>query len=669
MKKFYLKNVDCPQCAAKIESSLQKLESVKAVRLNFPSCVLQIQSEDLPAAFRLIEELEPSVVIEERAQDADFSHTKIIVILCGFFAALLAQFFGLDYVGYVLLALTYILATKNVFKGAIASLKNRVFFDENILMLSASVAAFFLQAYNEAVAIMVFYALGEHLQAFAIYRSRRSFSSLVNTLPSQICILENDKKIYKDIREVELGQIAVFNAGDMVGLDGEVVRGEGYINTAAINGESVPLSIGVGEEILSGSVVVDTSLNVRIKKAYSDSFIAKMQDLLEQAIEEKTKAQAFITKFAYYYTPIVFVISVLVCVLPPMLGYGDFKEWLYRGLVVLMVSCPCALVLAIPLSYFSAIGCASKKGILIKSAEFLEKLNEITLIAFDKTGTLTDGNLQIKSYYPVGISEEELLRVACIAMQESKHVISQSFPKDGSFKPLESKEIAGRGVIVKAQEGSIMAGNAKLMEENGIVCKEIDENGIVVYVAKDGVYLGCILLGDTLKQGATEAIENLKSMKKEIVILSGDNERNVKLVADKLQCGYLAQALPQDKYEALHGYKKYHGVMFVGDGINDAPSLATADIGVSMGIKGSDISKQGADILLLKDELQALPDLFNIAKKTRRILWQNVVFALSIKLMFVVLGVLGLASIWEAVFGDVGVSLLALFNTLRIFKI
>ena len=669
MKKFYLKNVDCPQCAAKIESRLQKLESVKAVKLGFPSCVLQIESEDLPAAFRLIEELEPSVVIEERAQDSSFSHTRIIAVLCGFFAALIAQFWGLEYVGYGLLALSYILATKGVFKGAIASLKNRVFFDENVLMLSASVAAFFLQAYSEAVAIMVFYALGEHLQAFAIYRSKRSFSALVNTLPSQICVLQNDKKVYKDIREVELGQIAVFNAGDMVGLDGEVVSGEGYINTAAINGESVPLSIGVGEEILSGSVVVDTSLSVRIKKTYSDSFVAKMQDLLEQAIEQKTKAQAFITKFAHYYTPIVFVLSALVCVLPPMLGYGEFREWLYRGLVVLMVSCPCALVLAIPLSYFSAIGCASKRGILIKSAEFLEKLNEIGLIAFDKTGTLTEGNLQIKSYYPVGVSKEELLRVACIAMQESKHVIAQSFPKDEGIKLLESKEVAGRGVIVKAQEGSIIAGNAKLMEENGIVSKEIEESGIVVHVAKDGVYLGCILLGDTLKQGTIEVIENLKSMGKKIVILSGDNERNVKLIADKLQCGYLAQALPQDKYDALQGYKKECGVMFVGDGINDAPSLASADIGVSMGIKGSDISKQGADILLLKDELQALPDLFNIAKKTRRILWQNVALALGIKLAFVVLGVFGLASIWEAVFGDVGVSLLALLNTLRIFKI
>ena len=261
------------------------------------------------------------------------------------------------------------------------------------------------------------------------------------------------------------------------------------------------------------------------------------------------------------------------------------------------------------------------------------------------------------------------MRVACIAMQESKHVIAQSFPKDESIKLLESKEIAGRGVIVKAQEGSIIAGNAKLMEENGIVCKEIEESGIMVHVAKDGVYLGCILLGDTLKQGTIEVIENLKSMGKKIVILSGDNERNVKLIADKLQCGYLAQALPQDKYDALQGYKKDCGVMFVGDGINDAPSLASADIGVSMGIKGSDISKQGADILLLKDELQALPDLFNIAKKTRRILWQNVALALGIKLAFVVLGVFGLASIWEAVFGDVGVSLLALLNTLRIFKI
>ncbi len=667
MQKIYVKNIDCSQCAAKIEKKLKELDN--EAKFSFPSCLLQIHTDYVHDAIKIIKNLEPKAEILQTRQEEKFSHQKISLIMATFIFALIMDFSQMQAMHAIFLCISYVLAAKNVVFGAFASLKNRVFFDENVLMLSASIAALFLAAFNEAVAIMVFYALGEHLQAFGIFRSKRSFNTLIQSLPSQVCILDQDKRIFKEIKEVQIGEIALFSAGDMISLDGEIVGGEGYINTQAINGESVPVLVGVNQEVLSGSVVVDSTLSVRVTKNYQENFVSKMQELLEEAIDHKTKAQSFITKFAKYYTPIVFVIALMVCLLPWILGYGDFREWLYRALVVLMVSCPCALVLAIPLGYFSAIGSASKRGILIKSVEFLEKLNEIDLIVFDKTGTLTQGDLMIKSLHPINTSEETLMHYACIAMQESKHSIAQSFPKQDPIPLLESKEIAGRGVVVKTATDVIIAGNARLMEENSIDFKENEELGVVVHVAQNGMYLGYILLSDFLKEEAMDVVEYFRSLKKDVVILSGDHQRNVQKVAQQLQCAYHAQALPQDKYAILQQYKTQHQVLFVGDGMNDAPTLASADIGVSMGIRGSDVSKQGADIILLQDNLRALIDLFKIAKKTKRVLWQNVWLALGIKLLFVLFGILGLANIWEAVFGDVGVSLLALLNTLRIFRI
>ncbi|WP_104698056.1 MULTISPECIES: heavy metal translocating P-type ATPase [unclassified Helicobacter] len=666
MKKIYLKNVDCPSCASKIEDALRKIDA--QVSLSFPSCVLSIHTDDLDAVYKIIKRIEPKVEIDEGLEET-FSHQKIFLVLIGFAIALILQWNDLDKLSYFFLIFSYVFAVKPVILGSISSLKNRVFFDENTLMLSASIAAFFIQAFTEAVAIMVFYSLGEHLQSFAIYRSKKSFKMLINTMPDQISVEKDGIREIKNITEVQLGEVAIFNAGELIALDGEVLSGEGSLDVQAITGESLPVAVTKGDRVLSGSVVLDTSLKILITQTYENSFMLKMKTMLEQAIDKKTRAQSFITKFARFYTPIVFIFAVLVSIIPPFLGYGDFREWLYRALVVLMVSCPCALVLAIPLGYFSAIGCASKNGILIKSAEFLEKLNEISLIIFDKTGTLTTGKLEIKSLYPFETSQDELLESAYIGMQNSNHLIASSFKREKKEEILDSREFAGKGVMVKIKDAIIFAGNAKLMKEQGISYQEPRDTGIVVHIARNQKYLGYILLKEEMRQETSKAVEFLKALQKEIIIVSGDTIKNVQEIATQLGIKYYAQALPEDKYQILQSYQKKNPTMFVGDGINDAPSLALADIGVSMGIRGSDMSKQGSDILLLQDDLMGIPKIFKIARKTKAILWQNVILALGIKLVFIILGIFGIASIWEAVFGDVGVSLLALLNTFRIFKV
>lgn len=671
MNKIYLKNIDCPSCAKKIEDALISLDDVKSARLSFPSCCLEVECSDMNLIVKTIKAVEPKVEIFHQERQETFSHLKIIFIFLSFVAGFVFEL--LDFapaITFLFLFLSYIFAIKPVILGAFSSLKNKIFFDENVLMLSASFAAFFLQAYTESVAIMVFYALGEHLQLFAIFRSKKSFYSLVDAMPSQICILENKTKIMKEISDVKQGEIALYSAGDLIALDGEVLRGEGNLDTQAITGESLPVFVSKGDKVLSGSVALDSSLEIQITKTYENSFILKTRQMLEEALNQKTKAQSFITKFARYYTPSVFFIALLLCVIPTFFGYGDLKEWLYRSLVVLMVSCPCALVLAIPLGYFSAIGKASKEGILIKNAQMLEKLNEIDLIIFDKTGTLTTGKFDIKSLYTHdNVNKDFLLETAYIAMQDSKHLIAQSFQRDKKIPLKQSKELAGKGMVVEIQEEKILAGNARLMQEFMIDCQEVQDSGLVVHVARGGKYLGYILLQEALREYAIQTVSLLKALKKEVIIVSGDHLRNVQKIAEKLQCKYYAQALPEDKYKILKSYQKQHKVLFVGDGINDAPALALADIGVAMGIRGSDISKQGADILLLKDQLFGIYKLFEISKKTKNILWQNVFLSLGIKMVFIILGIFGMANIWEAIFGDVGVSLLALINALRIFKI
>lgn len=671
MKRIYLKNIDCPSCAEKIENALKNLDSVKSVQLNFPSGLLILEGNDMDIVFKTIKNIEPKVEILLQEDDGKFSHKKIIFVIVSFILGFIFEYLNFSFFWvFLFLSLSYMFAIKPIILGAFSSLKNKIFFDENVLMLSASLAAFFLQAYTESVAIIVFYALGEHLQAFAIFRSKKSFYALLDAMPHKVCILENNTRVMKEISQVKQGERALYSAGDLVILDGEVLQGEGSVDTQAITGESVPVFVSKGDRVLSGSVVLDFHLEVLVTETYENSFILKTKRMLEDALNQKTKAQGFITKFARFYTPMIFFIAAALCCIPVLLGYGDFREWLYRSLVVLMVSCPCALVLAIPLGYFSAIGKASKDGILIKNAQMLEKLNEIDLIVFDKTGTLTTGHFKIKSLNAHrAVSEEMLLESACIAMQDSKHLIALAFQRDKKIPVIQSRELSGRGMMVQLQEEVILAGNARLMEEFAIKYQEEQESGLVVHIARDGKYLGYILLQEELREEAMQTINLLKKIQKEVVIISGDRLKNVQEIAQKLQCKYYAQALPQDKYEILKSYQKHHRVMFVGDGINDAPALALADIGVAMGVRGSDISKQGADILLLRDNLLGIFRMFEISRKTKSILWQNVFLSLGIKVVFIILGIFGMANIWEAIFGDVGVSLLALLNALRIFKI
>ncbi|MCE3039301.1 heavy metal translocating P-type ATPase [Helicobacter anatolicus] len=672
MKKFYLKNLDCANCAEKILDALNELQSTKSATLNFPVNVLTIESDNIKEALQKIVELEPKVEITEELGEEKISHYKIFCILTSFFVALAFLFFDFKILGYIFLALAYFVAIKNILLSAIGNIKARIFFDENVLMLSSSIAAFFLDAYIEATAIIVFYALGEHLQNFAVFKSKDSLKILTRVLSKNIEVLDSQNKIIKkEVSVVSVGEIIVVGAGSQIPLDGVIVEGEGYIDTQAINGESVPVLCRVGDEVLSGSFVLETSLKIRVTHTHDKSFMTKMQDLLENAITQKTRAQHFITRFSQYYTPMVFIFAIAVCLIPYLLGYGEFKEWFYRALVVLMVSCPCALVLAIPLGYFIAIGRASKEGILIKDARIFEKILRIQMVIFDKTGTLTTGQLSIQEIKPQPtIKQEELLDLANVAMQRSTHLIAKSFaPPKKNFEIKSYKEVLGRGVVVCGENEEILAGNALLMQENNVFCEEVDRVGLVVHIAKNKKYQGYILLHDSLRDEAQEVVKNLKDLSQEVVVISGDNAKNVESITKTLSCKTFSQTLPQDKYEIIKEYQKEKRVLFVGDGLNDAPAIGVADVGVSMGVGGNDINKQNADILLLRDDLMGVVKIFLITKKMRKILWQNIGMIFGIKILLILCGIFGMAEIWEAIFGDVGVSLLALLNAWRIFRI
>lgn len=669
MKKFYLKNLDCANCAQKIVDTLKHLEGTKSVELNFPVNILYLDTTNESLVLKKIKELEPQIEIEEECGEESFSHFKITFLLLGFIVAAILNYFKIEIPSYVLLAIVYILSVKKIIYGVIGGFKTRNFFNENILMLSASIAAFCLGAYVESVAIIVFYNLGEHLQSFAVFRSKKAFNTLSTALPKNIKVQKENQVVLKPVDAIEKNEIIFVNSGDIVPLDGVIVEGEGFVDMQAITGESIPVVCKQGDKILSGSIILDTSFRICVENEYKNSFASKMQTLLETAVVQKTKTYSFITKFSHYYTPIVFAFAISVCFLTYIFGYGDLRESVYRGLVILMVSCPCALMLAIPLGYFIAIGSASKEGILIKDIQVLEKMLEINTIIFDKTGTLTYGELAIKKVESCLFSEEELLKNVGMALKHSNHLIARSFKNYFIDKNAsEVREFSGQGILVKVDKKDILIGNIALMQRFGVICNENNEIGIIVYVAIDGKYAGYIVLQDLLRKEAVEVAKSLKKLKKELVVLSGDTIRNVKNTILDLGCKYYAQTLPDEKYQIIQQYKKQNKVLFIGDGMNDAPAIGIADVGVSMGIRGSDISRQNAEVLLLKDDLRGLIKLFDVSKKTRKIMWQNIVFIFVVKAVFIVCGIFGLAEIWEAIFGDVGVSLIALLNTWRIFN-
>lgn len=577
---------------------------------------------------------------------------------------------------------SYIIIGGDVLLKSVKNISRGEIFDENFLMSIATIGAFAIKEYPEAVAVMLFYQIGEFFQDIAVNRSRKSISELMDIRPDYAnLILENITRKVSP-QQIKKGDIILIRPGEKVPLDGVIVEGKSVVDTTALTGESMPKVLEEKDEILSGFINKNSVLKVKVTKEFEESTVSKILNLVENAASKKATTENFITKFARYYTPAVVGIAAALAIIPPLfIQEATFSQWVYRSLVFLVVSCPCALVVSIPLGFFGGIGSASKNGILVKGGNYLEALNNAHSIVFDKTGTLTKGIFEVTGIYPQNnFSKNELLEYAAMAEEYSTHPIADSIKKEYGGKTDKSaiekyEEISGMGIKAKIKDTHIYAGNSKLMSSLNIKYKEENFDGTIIYVAVDGRYAGALVISDELKKDSRETIASLRNMGiKKLSMLTGDSEKVANKVGSDLNLDKIfAQLLPHEKVEKLELLDKEKPpkgkLLFVGDGINDAPVLARADIGVAMGGLGSDAAIEVADIVLMTDEPSKLITAIKIAKRTRRIVWQNIIFALGVKIVVLVLGAGGIASMWEAVFADVGVALLAVLNAMRVMKV
>lgn len=577
-------------------------------------------------------------------------------------------------IAYIIVGYDIVLkAVRNIFKGKV--------FDENFLMTVATIGAFCIGEFPEAVAVMLFYQIGELFQSYAVDRSRKSVASLMDIRPDYANVYRENEIERVDPDEVNIGEIILVKPGEKIPLDGIVVDGESMLNTQALTGESVPRKVTVNDEVLSGCINNDGILKIKVSKEFEESTVSKILDLVENASSRKSKSENFISKFAKYYTPIVVIVSVALAVIPPLvIKEALFSDWLYRALSFLVVSCPCALVISIPLSFFGGIGAASKIGVLIKGSNYLEALASAEIVVCDKTGTLTEGVFKVQKIKAIGYSDDELLRYAAYAEGFSNHPISislkQAYNKEINEKLVtETQEISGKGVLAKVDGKMVLVGNEKIMKEYNIKFQKSEETGTIVYVAINDEFAGTILIADKIKEDSYKAVKLFKNNNvKKVVMLTGDRDNISESVANELNLDeYHAELLPQDKVswvEKLMTQKSSGGkLIFVGDGINDAPVLALSDIGVAMGGLGSDAAIEVADVVIMTDEPSKIANSVQISKKTMRIVKQNIVFAIAVKIGVLIFSAFGVSTMWEAVFADVGVSVLAIVNALRVLRI
>lgn len=564
-------------------------------------------------------------------------------------------------------------AVKNIFKGQV--------FDENFLMSIATIGAFFIGEYPEGVAVMLFYQVGELFQSYAVGKSRKSIASLMDIRPDYANVKKGDELVKVDPDEVQIGDIIVIKAGEKIPLDGKVIEGSSMIDTSALTGESVPREVEVGSDILSGCININGVITAEVTKEFGESTVSKILDLVENASSKKSNSEQFITKFARYYTPVVVIIAVFLAIIPPLVIDGaTFSDWIYRALAFLVVSCPCALVISIPLSFFGGIGGASKKGVLVKGSNYLEALAETEIVVFDKTGTLTKGVFNVQEIHPEGVSKEELLELTAHAESYSNHPISLSLKRayskeidNGRISDVE--EISGHGVIATVDGKKVMAGNIKLMKMMDIPYFKGELIGTIVHVAVNNKYIGYIVIADEVKEDSAQAIKELKAANiKQTVMLTGDNKSIGSKVAKELGLDKIyAELLPADKVEKLEelfSQKSKKGKLaFVGDGINDAPVLARADIGIAMGGLGSDAAIEAADVVIMTDEPSKIATTMKISKKTLKIAHQNIVFAIGIKIIVLILSAFGITTMWAAIFADVGVTIIAVLNAFRALNV
>ena len=580
----------------------------------------------------------------------------------------------------VLYLIPYGIIGWDVLWRAIRNIKNGQVFDENFLMSVATVGAFGCGEYPEAVAVMLFYQVGELFQSVAVDRSRKSISALMDIRPDYANMERNGELVQVDPEEVSVGDVIVVKAGERVPLDGTVLEGTSSLDTAALTGESLPRDVQAGDEVVSGCVNLTGVLHVKVNKPFGESTVAKILDLVENSSSKKAKAENFITKFARYYTPAVVFAALALAALPPLLGMGPWLMWVQRALNFLVVSCPCALVISIPLSFFGGIGGASKQGILVKGGNYLEALAQAGIVVFDKTGTLTKGTFEVTAVHPQQVGEGELLELAALAERFSDHPISRSIQAACQSAPdpnrvTDAKEIAGHGVRAVVDGKTVLAGNQKLMDQFHIPFEDACHHvGTIIHVAVDGVYMGHIVISDQVKEGAKETLRDLKAAGvRKTVMLTGDSQAVGQAVARQLGLDEVhAELLPGDKVDQVERLLQSKGpkeqLVFVGDGINDAPVLSRADIGVAMGAMGSDAAIEAADIVLMDDDLKKLPVAVRIARKTLRIVRENIVFALAVKFLVLILSAVGVANMWWAVFADVGVSVIAILNSMRMLN-
>lgn len=702
-RDIILNGLNCAHCAEVISEKVSKLDGIQLSNLNFINKKLSIQikkseneKEIIEKVIGIINDTEPGLDIQinnentkinkdiKKEAKSDIDKKDLAKLIIGS----IVYIFGIyqtatgfeNQFSDLLFIVAYIIVGGEVLLKAIKNIIKGRMFDENFLMSVATVGALAIGEFPEAVGVMLFYQIGEFLQGMAVGKSRKSISALMEIRPDYANLKVGSQIKIISPEEVSVGDVIVVKPGEKVPLDGVVLDGMSMVDTSALTGESVLREVSKGDAILSGVINKNALLTIKVSKEFSESTVAKILDLVENASSKKSKTENFITKFSKYYTPIVVISALLIAVIPPIIiPDALFSDWLYRGLIFLVVSCPCALVLSIPLSFFSGIGFASKNGILIKGSNYLEALRSVDTVVFDKTGTLTKGVFKVTKVNPVGISEDKLLEYAAFAEANSNHPIAKSIlsyydEKIDLDKIASYEEIAAYGIKISYNNEHILAGNEKLMKKENIFYSQAKEVGTVVYIAVNQVYRGYIVISDEIKDDSIEAIKQLKSIGiKEIVMLTGDNDKVASSIAKELGVDKVySNLLPGDKVEKLEeiykGKSEKEKVIFVGDGINDAPVLARADVGIAMGALGSDAAIEAADVVLMTDEPIKIAKAIQIASKTNKIVWQNIVFALGVKIIVLILGAGGIATMWEAIFADVGVALIAVLNAMRAMK-
>ena len=605
---------------------------------------------------------------------------KIIISLILFVFSMVIKFENV-WINNTLFAISYIIVGFEILRKAIRNIFRGKVFDENFLMSIATIGAFAIGEFPEAVAVMLFYQVGELFQSYAVDKSRKSIANLMDIRPDYANVYRDGKLEKVNPDEVKIGETIVIKPGEKVALDGHIVEGKTTLDMKALTGEALPKEAEEGEEILSGCINLNGTIKVEVTKEYGESTVSKILNLVENASSKKTKSENFITKFARYYTPIVVIIAIILSIVPPLLIEGaNFQDWLYRALSFLVVSCPCALVISIPLSFFGGIGGASKMGILVKGSNYLEALSNTEIVVFDKTGTLTEGVFEVQKVEPIGVSKDELLKIAAYSENYSNHPISKSvkkaYGKEIDEKQIvNSQELSGRGIEAKIGEQNVLVGNEKLMNEKKIGFTKCDDVGTILYVAIEGKYAGYILIADKIKEDSKKTIAELKKNNiKRTIMLTGDRKEVGEAVAKEIGLDKVYTELLPDgkvvKVEELLKAKSEKGKLaFVGDGINDAPVLAISDIGIAMGGLGSDAAIEAADVVIMTDEPSKILNAIKLSKKTMRIVKENIIFAIGVKIAVLILTAIGLSSMWQAVFADVGVSVIAILNALRALRV